>query len=185
MSERPFNPSEQVERIREILVGRQMGRFERRLGEVETSAETALDQAQENTQATENRLASETQRLRQEIQAEVKRREADVARLDELISHQKQSAAAVVPNLDWERRLSERVEMLSTEMTARIDARTREILQHLQQEIFQWKAQTDRELQSIREVKIDRKEFKARLTRLVAAAMDDETDDNAPDGFLI
>lgn len=183
MSERPFNPSEQVERIREILVGRQMGRFERRLGDVETTAEQSLQESRETSQSTQNHLNDETQRLRQEIQAEIKRREADVARLDSLISQQHNLTPGPAP--DWERLLSERVEVLSSEMTARIDARTREILQHLQEEIFQWKAQTERDLQSIREVKVDRKELKARLSRLVVAAMEDGPEDDAPEGFLI
>jgi DNA-binding helix-hairpin-helix protein with protein kinase domain len=68
-------------------------------------------------------------------------------------------------------------------MAARIDARVREILQHLQTEIVQWKRQIDRELQTVREDSVSRAELKSRFARLASAAMED---DPKPDnGFLI
>ena len=84
-----------------------------------------------------------------------------------------------------ERHVSDRMERVAAEMTSLIDARTREILHHLQNEILQWKNQMDRDLQSIRDVKADRKEIKNRFARLASAAMEDSSDFEAPEGYLL
>lgn len=191
MPETKFNPSQQVERIREILVGREMGRIERRLVELETSTtettsfrrEPEVDKRMATTQQT---LLRETQDLKIRIQKETAARQQQVAQLAQKISR---SNAGTPMNLasqgSIERHVSERMEKMAGEMTSLIDARTREILHHLQNEILQWKNQMDRDLQSIRDVKADKKDISSRFTRLASAAMEDNSNFETPEGYLL
>ena len=191
MPETKFNPSQQVERIREILVGREMGRIERRLVELESSKSTTTsfrrepetDQRMSNAQKT---LHRENQELKIRIQKETAARQQQIAQLAQKIS--KSSAGTPMGLAEQgtiERHVSDRMERVAAEMTSLIDARTREILHHLQNEILQWKNQMDRDLQSIRDVKADRKEIKNRFARLASAAMEDSSDFEAPEGYLL
>lgn len=187
MPETKFNPSQQVERIREILVGREMGRIERRLADLETSttATTPFRRAPE----VENRLTTahqsllrDTQELKIRIQKESAARQQQIAQLAQKLSR----SSGLPLNQDaLEQQISNRMERVASEMTALIDARTREILHHLQNEILQWKHQMDRDLQSIRDIKADRKDLSSRFARLASAAMEDDSNFETPEGYLL
>jgi len=180
MSDPTLNPSQQVERIREILVGRELGRMERRL----TSLEQPQRQATQNTRMAETQQAiiRETQELKNRIHLESTARQQQMAQLSQKISNTQPSGAAYS---QLEKQLNQRVETLASELTARIDARTREILHHLQNEILQWKNEMDRDLQSIRDVKADRKDVGSRFAKIAAAAMEDENENQIQEGFLL
>jgi hypothetical protein len=192
MPETKFNPSQQVERIREILVGREMGRIERRLAELETTTtattsfrrEPEVDQRMATTQQS---ILRETQDLKMRIQKESAARQHQIAQLAKKMS---QGTTAGTPmglaeQGSIERHVSDRMEKVAAEMTSLIDARTREILHHLQNEILQWKNQMDRDLQSIRDIKADKKELTSRFARLASAAMDDQNNFETPEGYLL
>lgn len=158
MEDPPLNPSQQVERIREILIGRQMNLVEERLGRLEDTIEH------------------------------------QAARLEEEVAHQEQSTHAAAQNdieqlsrqleetcrninkhdLELQQNLSTHLEQVSSAMAARIDARIREVFQHLQTEIAQWKNQVDRDLRSVRDESVSRSELKNRFARLASAAMEDD-----------
>jgi type I site-specific restriction endonuclease len=186
MSQTKFNPSQQVERIREILVGREMNRIDRRLSHLE-HRETPRPQSTApsvSTQLarTQQSLLRETQQLKQSLQQEAVVRQQQITQLARKISQSPQNSSQA---RDLETQVRDRITTLSHEMTALIDARSREILHHLQREILQWKSQMDRELESIREVKADRKDVRSRFARLAAAAMEDEPENETRDGFLL
>ncbi len=190
MSESKFNPSQQVERIREILVGRELGRVENRLSRLESNqtAQTTFQAppvsqaAHSSLENAQQMLLRETRELKQHIREEAIARQQQVSQLAKQISSSK--SRPLNQGL-IEKQMSERMETLAAEMTARIDARTREILHHLQNEILQWKNQMDRDLQSIRDVKVDRKEVTSRFARMASAAMGDEEEIEIPEGFLL
>ena len=191
MPETKFNPSQQVERIREILVGREMGRIERRLVDLETSTtettqfrrEPAVDQRMATTQQS---LMHETQDLKIRLQKETAARQQQISQLAQKISQpQGGSPMSFAEQDSIERHVSERMEKVAAEMTSLIDARTREILHHLQNEILQWKNQMDRDLQSIRDIKADKKEVGGRFARLASAAMEDNSNFETPEGYLL
>ena len=191
MPETKFNPSQQVERIREILVGREMGRIERRLVELETSTTETTPfrrepQVEKRMASTQQNLLRETQNLKIRIQKESAARQQQMAQMAEKFSR---SQAGTPMNLSEqgsiERHISDRMERVAAEMTSLIDARTREILHHLQNEILQWKNQMDRDLQSIRDVKADKREIKNRFARLASAAMEDDSNFETPEGYLL
>ena len=191
MPETKFNPSQQVERIREILVGREMGRIEQRLVELETSTtgttsfrrEPEIDKRMATTQQT---LLRETQDLKIRLQKESAARQQQIAQMAQKFSRsQAGTPMSLSQQGSIEHHISDRMERVAAEMTSLIDARTREILHHLQNEILQWKNQMDRDLQSIREVKADKKEVTNRFARIAAAAMEDGNDPETPEGFLL
>ena len=194
MPETKFNPSQQVERIREILVGREMGRIERRLADLETSTPTATTPFQRKPEieqrmaTTQQALLRETHDLKMRIQRESAARQEQISQLAQKMARepaQTGSALGVSGQASIERHVSTRMEKLAAEMTALIDARTREILHHLQNEILQWKNQMDRDLQGIRDVKVDRKEMMTRFARIAAAAMEEAESLEAPEGYLL
>ena len=59
------------------------------------------------------------------------------------------------------------------------------MMTHLQTELLQWKGQLDRDVQAVRDVKMDRKEVMQRFARIVSAAMADEDEPNPKDGYLL
>lgn len=191
MPETKFNPSQQVERIREILVGREMGRIERRLVDLENSTTATTPfrrepEVERRMATTQQSLLRETQELKVRLQKETAARQQQIAQLAQKIS---QGSAGTPMGLaeqsSIERHVSDRMEKVAAEMTSLIDARTREILHHLQNEILQWKNQMDRDLQSIRDVKADKKDLSSRFARLASAAMEDNSNLETPDGYLL
>ncbi|GHC52432.1 hypothetical protein [Roseibacillus persicicus] len=188
MPETKFNPSQQVERIREILVGREMGRIERRLAELETTRPNTTtsfrrEPAMDNRLATaQQTLLRDTQELKIRIQKESAARQQQIAQLAQKLSR---TNGLPLNQQALEEQISDRMEKVASEMTALIDARTREILHHLQNEILQWKNQMDRDLQSIRDIKADRQDLSSRFARLAAAAMEDDGDFETPEGYLL
>lgn len=183
MSQIPINPSQQVERIREILVGREIGRMDRRLTSLEaTKAPQRVPDVTTRVADAQQVIIRETQELKQRIQQETLSRQQQIAQLAQKISR---SSGSRGDSSQVERQVSERMEAIAAEMSSRVDARTREILHHLQSEILQWKHQMDRELQSIRDVKADRKEVTSRFARIAAAALEDDADLKPQEGFLL
>lgn len=193
MPDSTLNPSQQVERIREILIGRQMHQVENRLQRLEASAPgpaTAPDSLQRLEQSQRD-VVDQANQLRQQISQEVELRNQQVAHLAnhlDAASRKLQEASVGIEKQDrqLEKHLSAHLEQMSAAMAARIDARVREILQHLQTELVHWKGQMDRDMQSVRTQKVDREELKKRFARLASAAMEDEIPvASEDDGFLL
>lgn len=183
MSQIPINPSQQVERIREILVGREIGRMERRLTTLEaTKAPHREPDVASRVADAQQVIIRETQELKQRIQQETLSRQQQIAQLAQKISR---SSGGGGDSSQVERQVNERMEAIAAQMTSQVDARTREILHHLQSEILQWKHQMDRELQSIRDIKADRKDVATRFARIAAAALEDPSDTKPQEGFLL
>ena len=185
MEDPPLNPSQQVERIREILIGRQMTQVEDRLrtleGAVTSQGALVGEQVIQKVQSGQAAVLEETQQLRQQLQQESQFRSTQIDRLGK----QLEATCRDIHQHDQElqQNLSSHLEKVSSAMAARIDARVREILQHLQTEIVQWKRQIDREVQTVREDSVSRDELKSRFARLASAAMED--DPKPDDSFLI
>lgn len=196
MSDPSLNPSQQVERIREILVGRQMHQVEDRLRDMESrlagggggSADRASFQRLQQAHST---LLQQTQELKEQIREESQLRSQQITHLAQHLDTATRKLDAASAGLERQDRqlgghLSKHLEEISAAMAARIDARVREILHHLQHEIGQWKNQVDRDLHTVRDTMVDRGELKSRFARLAAAAMeDDPTPAPEEDGFLL
>lgn len=192
MPDPSLNPSLQVERIREILVGRQLHQVEDRLQRLEEGPSvgpgpTTPPDALPRLQQAQDRILRETQQLRQELQQESQLRARQITHLAEHLdaaSRKLDTASAGLKQQD--RQLSHHLEEISAAMAARIDARVREILHHLQREIGQWKNQVDRDLEGVRKEGIQRPELNRRFARLASAAMeDDPAPEPEEDGFLL
>jgi ABC-type transporter Mla subunit MlaD len=195
MSDPSLNPSQQVERIREILVGRQMHQVEDRLQQMEQRLSGGGAPQGQNLalQQTQRSVLEETRQLREQLKEETRLRSQQINQLAQHLDAASQKLDAASSGLERQDRqfsgqLSKHLEDISSAMAARIDARVREILHHLQHEIGQWKNQIDRDMGSVRHDMVGRSELKSRFARLAAAAMEDEVPTNAPDdedGFLL
>jgi chromosome segregation ATPase len=196
MPDPSLNPSQQVERIREILVGRQMQQVEERLAQMESHLaqgghSSADSESLQRLQNAQSNVLRETQELRKEVHEESQLRSQQIENLAQSLnaaSEKLEAASAGLARQDQHlgSHLTKHLEDISAAMAARIDARVREILSHLQHEIGQWKHQIDRDMNSVRTTMVDRQELKNRFARLASAAMADEPNPaSEEDGFLL
>ncbi|MDE0825236.1 MAG: hypothetical protein OSA48_00335 [Akkermansiaceae bacterium] len=196
MPDPSLNPSQQVERIREILVGRQMQQVEERLAKMEShlaqaGPSSAGSESFQRLQTAQSNELHETQELRKQVQEESQLHSQQIENLAQSLnaaSEKLDAASAGLARQDQHlgSHLTKHLEDISAAMAARIDARVREILSHLQHEIGQWKHQIDRDMNSVRTTMVDRQELKNRLARLASAAMADEPNpETEENGFLL
>lgn len=80
--------------------------------------------------------------------------------------------------------ITKKLEGLSSEMASRIDAHSRQIMEHLHREIQQWKNRMDGQISGLSEDKVDRQELTTRLARIASAAMGDAVPPSAPASTL-
>jgi len=184
-----INPAEQVERIREILVGRDIKIVNERIHELESNVhentnEVArkvgeqLQKAEQQYQSAQENIQTITTHIRQQLQQESVTRGQQIQNLAEKID----AAAARMDqttqqllNLETGHThdISKKIENLSSEMASRIDAHSRQIMEHMHREIQQWKTRMDGQISTLTEKKVDRKELSSRLARIASAAMGD------------
>lgn len=185
MEDLPLNPSQQVERIREILIGRQMNHVEDRLRTLEDAVHAQGAQVGkevvEKVRTGHTAVLEETQQLRQQLQQESQLRSTQIERLGQQLDTTCREINQHDETLS--KNLSKHLENMSSAMAARIDARVREMLQHLQTELGKWKTQLDRDMQSVRDETVSRTELKNRFARLASAAMEDNP--NPEDGLSL
>ena len=181
MSTSQLNPAQHVERIREINMGRDLtqvhGRLERIENGLDTGSPAAASPAFHELQASFAELQEECHRLRLELHQEKIMRKQQLVQIDQHLQQMAPPTASIGEIQD--------TDDLASEMAARIDARFREMMTHLQTELLQWKGQLDRDVQAVRDVKMDRKEVMQRFARIVSAAMADEDEPNPKDGYLL
>ncbi|MDB4353877.1 hypothetical protein N9Z02_01095 [Akkermansiaceae bacterium] len=181
MSTSQLNPAQHVERIREIIMGRDLNQVHGRLQRIENGLDTGatlrssddLHQLQQSF----SELQEECHQLRLELHQEKIMRKQHMAQLDQQLRNRITSPVSSGAVED--------PEDLAAQMAARIDARFREMMSHLQTELLQWKGQLDRDVQAIREVKMDRKEVLQRFAKIVSAAMEDADEPPTKDGYLL
>ncbi len=181
MSTSQLNPAQHVERIREIIMGRDLtqvrGRLERIENGLDTTSPASSSSEIQNLQNSFEELQAECLRLRNELQQEKNMRKQQLGEIDQHMQQLVQDAPIGTPSTDSDD--------IASEMAARIDARFREMMSHLQTELLQWKGQLDRDVQALREVKMDRKDVMQRFARIVSAAMEDEDEANPKNGYLL
>lgn len=168
MNSPPLNPSQHVERIREILIGRDLQQMHGRISRIEGTLqqEGAPVMASPDLHAAITSLRNEQTALRQEIQ--------------NFKNHPSSALSSSFSGLG-----SAAPDDPTSELTARIDAQFREILSHLQNELLQLKGQLDEDLQKLREAKADRSELQNRFHRLANAAMEDQNTNQTGDNSIL
>ncbi len=188
-----INPAEQVERIREILVGRDLHLVNTRIQEIEgkiqsqASAVTQqvseqLRKAEEQNLVSQKSLQAMTSHIRQQLEQESMTRGNQVKDLAKKID----SAIAKLDHttkqlLDAEanrnQHISKQIDSLSSEMASRIDAHSRQIMEHMHREIQQWKNKMDGQISHLDEIKVDKGEL---TSRIASAAMGDAVPPSPP-----
>jgi len=188
-STEPVNPAEQVERIREILIGRDIELVNERIQQVKSqvenqSADLARGVSDQIHKATEQYIASQesvkamTTHIREQLQHETITRGKQVSdlasKIDAAASRMNQTSQQLL-NVETGRdqNLTKKLDNLSSEMASRIDAHSRQIMEHMHREIQQWKNRMDGQMASLSDDKVDRQELTTRLARIASAAMGD------------
>jgi len=184
-----INPAEQVERIREILVGRDMELVNKRMQSLETQVQNQsggvslemkerLHNAEQQHAASQKNIQSITSHIRQQLQQESTTRVQEINDLAEKIDAAAKRMDQTSQKLmslenNHSTGISKQIESLSSEMASRIDAHSRQIMEHMHREIQQWKNRMDGQISNLSEEKLDRQELTTRLARIASAAMGD------------
>jgi hypothetical protein len=164
MSTSQLNPAQHVERIREIIMGRDLNQVHGRLKRIESDLNTGTamvqSQAGKQLETSFSKLQEEYHRLKLELHQEKIMRKQQLAQIDQHLREmtQRHFNGTNIKNPDD----------LGSEMAARIDVRFREMMSHLQTELLQWKGQLDRDVM-------------IRFAKIANAAMEDG-DGNNPKG---
>lgn len=185
------NPAEQVERIRDILIGPDLQLANKRIQELENSLREStealglkinqqLERTEQQHKALQDDLQVVTEHIRHQLQQESVTRGLQindlVSKLDEAASQMSQLNQRLSNDeIGQNQAISRQLENLSAEMTSRIDAHSRQIMEHMHREIQQWKHRMDQQISALSEQKVDRDELGNRLARIASAAMGDST----------
>lgn len=191
-----INPAEQVERIREILVGRDIELVNSRIqslesqvqnqsGDVTRQVAERLQKAEQQFSASQQNIQSITTHIRQQLQQEASTRGQQIndlaSKIDSAAKRMDQTSQQLLSiETSHSEGISKQIESLNSEMAARIDARSREIMEHMHREIQQWKNRMDGQITNLAEEKLDRQELTTRLARIASAAMGDAVPPNTP-----
>ena len=184
-----INPAEQVERIREILIGRDIKLVNERIHELESSVQDntsavarnlseQLQKAEQQHQSAQENIQTITTHIRQQLEQESVTRGQQIQNLAEKIdaaaSRMDQTTQQLLHlETGHTHDISKKIENLSSEMASRIDAHSRQIMEHMHREIQQWKTRMDGQISTLTEKKVDRQELSSRLARIASAAMGD------------
>lgn len=185
------NPAEQVERIRDILIGPELQLTNERIQQLESSLRQSseelsssvnqqLERAEQQQKALQEDLQVVTEHIRHQLQQESVTRGLQindlVSKLDETANQMSQISQRLSKDESGQNQaISRQIENLSAEMTSRIDAHSRQIMEHMHREIQQWKHRMDEQISALSEQKVNREELGNRLARIASAAMGDST----------
>lgn len=170
-----INPSRQVERIREILVGRQMDSVERRLERLEANLRPMPTQAPDDV--FEIRLANYEQRhdlklqeLRDEIDAEKARRVEETHRLAGQIqaAARGREASGLEAQAELEQRITRWLESWNQGFRQYLQQRESHLISEMRSELEQTKAWVNSRLESTDDARVSR--MQASFAQLAEAA---------------
>ena len=189
-----INPAEQVERIREILVGRDLELVNKRMQSLETQIEKQSDTVSNNVTekikeaelqfaSTQKNIQSVTSHIRQQLQQEASTRGQQISDLAKKIDSATKSidqTTQKLAGLETSRPsdITKQLDSLSSKMAARIDAHSRQIMEHMHREIQQWKNRMDGQISTLTQDKVDKHDMTTRLARIASAAMGDAVPPN-------
>ncbi len=192
----PVNPAEQVERIREILIGRDIELVNERIQQVESRVQhqsddvargvsAQLHKATEQYNASQESVKSMTAHIRQQLQQETVTRGQQIndlaTKIDAAATRMNQTSQQLLStDTGRDQNLNKKLDNLSSEMGSRIDAHSRQIMEHMHREIQQWKNRMDGQMASLADDKVDRQELSTRLARIASAAMGDAVPPHGP-----
>lgn len=184
-----INPAEQVERIREILVGRDMELVNNRIQNLESQVQKKstevsqiisqqMQRSEQKINASHQEVQQITAHIRQQLQQETSTRTQQIndlaKKIDDAASRMDETSQRLLSvEADRGDHITQKLEGLSSEMASRIDAHSRQIMEHLHREIQQWKNRMDGQITNLSEEKVDRQELTSRLARIASAAMGD------------
>jgi len=171
------NPSRQVERIREILVGRQMERVERRLEQLETGLRPLptrpLDDVFEIRLAGfEQRHELKLQELRDEIDAEKARRVEETHRLAQQIqaAARSRNASGIEAQAELEQKLTRWLEHWNQGFRQYLHQREQHLISELRGELVRTREWVSSRLEDSSQAKGDPHRLQASFEQLAIAA---------------
>jgi cell division protein ZapA (FtsZ GTPase activity inhibitor) len=183
------NPAEQVEKIRDILIGQDMQQVNQRIDKLEASIRQSneemsqrvaqqLEQTEQQHKVAQDSLQAVTENIRHQLHHESVTRGLQIndmaSKIDEAAEQMNEVSQRLLNEESGHTKdLVQQIENLSSEMNSRIDAHSRQIMEHMHREIQQWKHRMDEQISALSNKKVDREELSHRLARIASAAMGD------------
>lgn len=179
----PLNPSQTVERIREILVGRHLERLEHRIALLESSlpptpaAPTPMDERYHANEASLAALKENVQRLvesnRDQIELRFSQHQQETQRLAVQIQNvaaMKSREAAPPANQQLERKLGTWLTDWQSSLQVHLHDRDRRLTSDLRNEVATLRESTESKLTCLESRTLDRESIEDRFNRLALAA---------------
>lgn len=173
------SPSHAVERIREIIVGRQLDRLEQRVALLEQTipgdaaawtCEPRLEAVEAQVEAIQDRLHRLSEGYRHETEARDSRHQEEIRRLADRI----QSSAAGIASPDAipriEAKLGQWLSDWQSTALRRADQRENLLISHLRAELVKFRDWVSSEAAAQNQLKADRAELEQRFAKVAAAA---------------
>ena len=183
------NPAAQVEKIRDILIGQDMQQVNERIEKLELSirqnnedvsrsVNQQLEQTQQQQKVAQDNLQAVSENIRHQLHHESVTRGLQINDMASKVDEATEQMNGVSQRLlnqesEQNKELVQQIEKLSSEMNSRIDAHSRQIMEHMHREIQQWKHRMDEQISALSDLKVDREELSHRLARIASAAMGD------------
>ncbi len=183
------NPAEQVEKIRDILIGQDMQQVNDRIEKLEAAILSSnqevgqrlnhqLEQTEHQFKVAQENLQTATENMRHQLHHEGVTRGLQIndmaGKIDEATEQMNELSQRLLNEESGSSKdLVQQIENLSSEMNSRIDAHSRQIMEHMHREIQQWKHRMDEQISALSAKKVDREELSQRFARIASAAMGD------------
>lgn len=162
------NPSAQLERIRDILIGNQLQELQSRLSSLEGEGRATLDEDALRRVLSGNNtlLMEEFEALHHHLQNDAQAQGAQTGYLaGKLEEHTRQLQNSMEKQLD----------AICQSLALRFEARLSHGLARLRADLDTWREDIDAKLDSVLNRTVTRTELRDRFTRLASAAMEDES----------
>lgn len=164
------NPSAQLERIRDILIGNQLNEVQDRLNSLENgnSGGASLDEGtlRQTLSGNNAALLEEFESLHHHLQNDAQNQGAQTGFLASKIEEQTRLLQAA---------LERQFDALAQTLSLRFEARLSHGLASLRADLDTWRREIDAKLGAVLDRSVSRTELKDRFARLASAAMEDES----------
>lgn len=177
------HPSQQVERIREIILGRDLERLEKRIAQIESRCTTTapgsgdlparLDATEAHIEALYEQFARQAENTRREAVASAQSRNEEINRLATMIQQvaaERKSAAAVTDAATLERSVGTWLSQWQQSLAAHLDGREQALIRQLRDELTRMSTWISNQVTERAQAMADRHEMETRFARIAAAA---------------
>lgn len=175
-----FNPSAQVERVREIIVGRQLGRVEQRLERLEgfltnpqlpqQDVSSRLENIEAQLEAANARMEKQVASVRLDFSGEIANRKAEAHRLAEQIQNQVQAKQEQARNLQSVQELDQNIRTWQSALQSHLEQRESWLIGKLRDELERQRKEISNKIAELETTQNSQNKFHREQAQKIAQA---------------